>query len=771
MATFFVNLTYVKQEETENHLGEFVERFINQTDQSVFLTGKAGTGKTTLLKKIVDSTHKNTVIVAPTGIAALNAGGVTIHSFFQLPFGGFIPEFEFSQRIPDGLKLENKTSLKHHFRMNAHRRAIIRNIELMIIDEVSMLRADLLDAMDWTLRNLRNSNKPFGGIQVLFIGDLFQLPPVVKNNEWVFLREHYGGPFFFHAQVIRERPPVCIELKKIFRQGDDAFISILNNLRNNTVTSKDVAVLNKHVDPGFKPGKEDGFVTLTTHNRDADRINDRELNDLKGKAYRYHAEITGEFPEHLYPIEEEMVLKVGAQVMFIKNDISPDKAFYNGKMGVVDSLDSDEVRVRFKEENEVITVERYEWNNIKYQMNDISGEIEEEVLGTFVHYPLKLAWAITVHKSQGLTFDKAIIDVSKVFVPGQAYVALSRLRSLDGLVLLNPIREFGLDNDADVVKYTQTAVLDDLEGHLDQASRVFLYNQLVASFDWLRLYQAWASHEKTYMNLGTRSLKGKNRSWVTQQVQIISGTMGASQKFRKQLNRLFNQPGVTLDQIAERVDAAYNYFFKPLDGVVYATLKQLAMIQNKRGGMAYAEDLEELDQLNTETVLKLKKARLIANAVRDGRALDKASLSTDEVRKYKITKISLVKDELRKKGGALSFDGEDTIILKTRDTKKKAPKKKLSTYDQTLEMIKDGKTLEEIAKERQLGLSTICNHCVRHLKAEKIQLDEIMERERISQLEDLFSGYEGTSLKPLKERAGTDFTWDELKLYHASTLL
>ncbi len=423
-----------------NEVAEFVERFINQTNRSIFLTGKAGTGKTTLLKKIVSSTYKQTVIVAPTGIAALNAGGVTIHSFFQLPFGGFIPDFKVEAQFSDHVKLETKSTLMRHFKMNASRRAVLRNLELLIIDEVSMLRADVLDSIDWTLRNVRKINKPFGGVQVLYIGDLLQLPPVIKPQEWSFLRDYYQGIYFFNAHVVHESPPLYIELEKVYRQKDQLFLDILNNLRNNKVTAEDVAHLNNYVQPNFDATKQEDYITLTTHNRDADRINQEALDRLKTNELKYHAEVTGTFPDHLFPIEEELKLKIGAQVMFIKNDISSDKVFYNGKMGKVVALEEDEIKVNFPAEKKTITVDKYEWNNIQYSIDPSTGEVEEKVLGTFVHYPLKLAWAITVHKSQGLTFDKAVLDVSKVFVPGQAYVALSRLRSLEGVVLLRPIR-------------------------------------------------------------------------------------------------------------------------------------------------------------------------------------------------------------------------------------------------------------------------------------------------------------------------------------------
>ena len=431
----------------------YVLQFINQTNKSVFLTGKAGTGKTTLLKEIIKSTHKNTVVVAPTGIAALNAGGVTIHSMFQLPFGGFIPANSEAAPFSDSLKFETKDTLRRHFRMSAIKRQVIQNMELLIIDEVSMLRSDLMDAIDFMLQSVRKKRTPFGGVQLLFIGDLLQLPPVIRDEEWRTLRQYYKGKFFFHSHVIQNNPPLYIELSKIFRQSDATFIELLNNLRNNKITNENISFLNQFVNPNFDLKANKGYITLTTHNAKADSINLQSIADLNGNATKYQAKITGDFPDKIFPLEEILELKIGAQIMFIKNDLSPEKNYFNGKMGIVKSISKDEIWINFPEENKSIEVERYEWQNIRYFVNENTKEIEEEVLGTFVHYPIKLAWAITVHKSQGLTFDKAALDVSQVFAPGQAYVALSRLRSLNGLVLLTPLRMNGISNDDDVMDY------------------------------------------------------------------------------------------------------------------------------------------------------------------------------------------------------------------------------------------------------------------------------------------------------------------------------
>ena len=754
-----------------NQIADFTERFINQTNRSIFLTGKAGTGKTTFLRHLVKTTHKQTVIVAPTGIAALNAGGVTIHSFFQLPFGAFIPEFG-AGTATDSLKIESKSTLMHHFKMNNARRSMFRNLELLVIDEVSMLRADLLDAMDWTLRNVRKNNAPFGGVQVLFIGDLLQLPPVVKQQEWSHLSKYYNGMYFFHAKVIAEMPPLYVELEKVYRQEDPEFLHILNNLRNNEITDQDIEVLNQHVKTNFKPEEEEGYITLTTHNREADSINQRALDALDANARTFDAEVTGKFPEYLYPIDEKLELKIGAQVMFVKNDLSPEKLFYNGKMGRVVALDHDEIKVLFPEEKKTIKVEPYEWENIKYTYNDSNAEMEAETLGTFVQYPLRLAWAITVHKSQGLTFDKAVLDISNVFAPGQAYVALLRLRSLGGLVLLQPMRKNGLTTDAQIKDYASTKVSTDiLDQQLEQSTAVYLYEQLVQTFDWLDMVNAWQSHEKSYKEHGSKSMKGKNRSWVTQQVQVLSTTLDASRKFRNQLSSLFSKLPIDYEHTFDRVNAAYNYFYKTLDGVLYSNLKKIAELQQKSNTKNYAEELLDLDLMLTETILRLKKSLALIQAVRDGKSLDHSVTQTPEIKNYKVTKIELVKSELMANKTTLDFD-TITIDLQTKDQKKPEKKKKKSTYETTLELVKAGNTIEQIARERQLSVGTISTHCARLLQQEKIELRDIMDKEKRNALYDLFEDhYEGGSLTPLKDHVGDEFTWDELKLYQASLLV
>ncbi|MFT5780171.1 MAG: GTPase SAR1 family protein [Crocinitomicaceae bacterium] len=764
-------MTQTSLPESDN-IAEFTEQFINQTQRSVFLTGKAGTGKTTLLQKIIKSTYKQAVIVAPTGIAALNAGGVTIHSFFQLPFGGFIPDFKFPSTFDNSVRLENRSTLLHHFKMNKSRRAIIRNLELLIIDEVSMLRSDVLDAMDWMLRNVRKINQPFGGLQVLFIGDLLQLPPVVKSNEWNFLREYYNGPFFFDSHVVQQVKPLYIELQKVYRQSDEHFLDILNNLRNNEITASDIDILNKYVQPDFKAIDHDDYITLTTHNADADRINKDALTRLESKEFSFDVEITGNFPEHLYPLDETLVLKEGAQVMFMKNDSSPEKNFYNGKMGTISSVSKHEIKVHFPEEKKTIEVEKFEWNNIQYILNASTGEVEEKPLGTFVHYPLKLAWAITVHKSQGLTFDKAVIDVSKVFVPGQAYVALSRLRSLEGLVLLNPIQTSRLSVNQDVASYAKSHdESEDLEKTLKDGTYDYLNSVLVRAFDWIELTNKWQSHKTTYKSHGSKSQKGKNLTWITQQVQVLESSMEASRKFRNQLNHLFAQHNVDLDHVLQRTEAAYEYFFKTFDGILYSNLKKMAELQQQRNTKQYNDELEDLDQLTTETILRIKKARKITDCIVNEKPLTKNEHWEEEIMKYKLAKIETVKHEIRQANTTFDFD-TDFVQVQTKATrKKKDSKPKGSTYDKTLESIKAGHSIGAIAKERQLSTSTIYNHCERLIRIEKIELSDIMDSKRINQLSDVFDEYDGKSLTALKEKYGTKFTWDELKLYRASLII
>jgi hypothetical protein len=753
-----------------SHLTEFVEEFINQTNKPVFLTGKAGTGKTTLLKRIVQRTHKRAVIVAPTGIAALNAGGVTIHSFFQLPFASFLPTFDAYRGPMSGTKFENKQTLKLHFRMNNQRKTILKNLELLIVDEVSMLRADVLDAMDWMLRTVRENNSPFGGVQVLFIGDLYQLPPVVKQEEWVVLSNYYRGIFFFHSHVVQEDPPVYVELKKVYRQEDDTFLRILNNLRTNNVLPEDIQILNSRVHRG--PQNElKNFIYLTTHNRDADVTNQRELDAIKEPSVSFQAIVTGDFPPHLFPIDPQLVLKKGAQVMFIKNDISGDKAYFNGKMGFVEELLEDEIRVRFFDENRSIVVDRFEWSNIRYTFNELSGEVEEEVLGTFVHYPIKLAWAITVHKSQGLTFDKAVVDVSKVFLPGQAYVALSRLRSLDGLVLLHPIPQIGLENDRGVVNYTTEASQINLNESLSAGKAEYLYHELSRSFDFYELVQKWLSHEATYRNLGSKSAKGKYGKWAANQVMQLERLTPISRSFKQELDLMFSSDP-DLELIYHRTLEMVQTTFNTIDGVVLSTLSVMAEIQRKRGMSQFIEELEILDGLNTDAALRVKRMGILFEKVMNGNPITKESVWTYELKNYKLTKINLVKHAQRS-GKTELFEAEGELVLPLRvlgqNEKKKVQKR--SSFDITLEMVREGKSVYQIADDRQMSPSTIYTHFVRLIQEEKLDLEDVLDKERITQLRELFRGYQGGALRPLMEASGNEFSWDELKLYQASMII
>ena len=739
---------------------EYILTLVNQTNRNIFLTGKAGTGKTTLLHKIINTCYKNTVVVAPTGIAALNAGGVTIHSMFQLPFASFLPTLSNPPIVNEFLRFENRFSLRKHFQMHKNKQQVIRNMELLIVDEVSMLRADVLDAMDYMLQFIRKDKRPFGGVQVLFIGDLLQLPPVVKQEEWEVLKHYYKGMYFFQSEVITQNPLLYVELETIYRQTDKLFISILNHLRENQLTSEDIKQLEKYVQPDFPKKHLKDYITLTTHNAKADAMNQREMSKLSSPLFSYEADIVNDFPEYLYPIEKVIQLKEGARVMFIKNDISGEHLFFNGKMGTVVSLSEGEITVKL-DGGRVINVERYEWENVRYKLNETTKDIEEERLGSFTQYPLRLAWAITIHKSQGLTFEKAILDLASVFASGQAYVAFSRLRSLDGLVLLSSVSANGINNNGEVIGYAENKASEkEVQTACYTGKTEFLQENILNTFQWNTLLEEWVLHRNSYSGeIGNKNLY---KDWESQQLVRVQELVTVSEKFIKQLKTLFNN-ATDVQHIFERVAKGITYFTPLLEQLWYEVLLVEGKIANQKKVKQFFTELKELDNSLSETLKKLFRLEQMVQLAQSDQPFNKEKIHSAKLETLYTELTGKINNILKNEK---LFIGEYPL---SKDDKPK--KEKRSTYDITLQLWKEGKTVAEIAKERTLSQATIYSHIAKCIEQDKIAITEVLPEETINELNTIFKENEElTTLKSLYEKTEERYSWDELRLFRAYLL-
>ena len=729
-----------------NEAAGIASKFINSTNRNIFLTGRAGTGKTTFLQYIVENTHKNAVVAAPTGIAAINAGGVTLHSLFHLPFGCFIPSSAPLNEQDINTQVNTPQSVRKSLRMNSHKRKMIREMELLIIDEVSMLRSDLLDAIDVVLRMVkRRKALPFGGTQVLFIGDLYQLPPVVKREEWRFLKHHYSTPYFFDATAIREFQPLFIELEKIYRQTDQQFITILNHFRDNAITQADIQTLNKRYFPDFKPKSDEGYVFLTTHNNKADEINRRALSKLPGKSHYFEAEVEGDFGEHLYPIDYQLELKEGAQVMFIKNDYSGEQRYFNGKIGTVSEIAEEDIEVSFDDGTEPTSVEKYTWENKKFTLNKKTNDIEESIKGTFRQYPIKLAWAITVHKSQGLTFQKAIIDVSQAFAPGQIYVALSRLVSLDGLVLNRPLPENVMEPD----EALKTFARNKKQGkHLEQEYKEelprYITDVILQSFDFTPLLNEIHTHLETYQKDEKRSVKQNYKSWAVEVKGEIKEMKEVSDKFQNQIGRITqNSKENWLAALQERVTAAKTYFKTRLNKLSEKTLAHIDNLQGETGVKKYINELKELDSMFFGQVKQIHKAESLIDAAIKNKEISKDTLHNSE----------LIREREKQ------LNEKESAKPKKKKKKKNQPNTKQITFD----LYQKGKTIEEIAKERSLAETTIEGHLAYFVGKGELKLTDFIDKKKAEQIVQVAETLETTKLNEIKSRLGDEFTYSDLK--------
>jgi hypothetical protein len=578
--------------DTTNINFQLAADFINYTHRSVFLTGKAGTGKTTFLKYIREHSVKQTAVVAPTGVAAINAGGATIHSFFQLPFTPYVPETK-------GFSNE-QTIDKHHLlgriKMNTERRKVLQQLELLIIDEISMVRADVLDAIDAVLRHFRNKHhEPFGGVQVSLIGDLFQLPPVVPDEEWKILSQYYSSPYFFSSRVMEQQPAAYVELDKIYRQRDQHFIDVLNKVRNNAMDEEGLYVLHEKYDPNFSANKDDGYITLTTHNYKADSINSTELVNLMGEIFSFKAIVEGDFSEKAYPADEVLQLKIGSQVMFIKNDMDKAKRFFNGKIGVIEKIEADKIFVLCKDEPASIEVKKEVWRNIRYTLNKETQKVEENEIGSFTQYPLRLAWAITIHKSQGLTFEKAIVDAGQAFAPGQVYVALSRCTSLDGMVLLSRITPASLHSDERILNFSKGKEKAELPKELLEDKHRYQARILNNLFDFSAAIKQAAT---VVRDVGEQpaAFNEEALSWTQEILTRIENLQLVFKKFEPQLLQLL-QSNVLPERneaLQERIIKAAIYFDEQLQWLVKYLHTSPAVTDSKQYSLAYNEDLKDL---------------------------------------------------------------------------------------------------------------------------------------------------------------------------------
>ncbi len=550
-----------------NHELHLAGDFVQETGSNIFLTGKAGTGKTTFLKNLKDRTSKRMIITAPTGVAALNAGGITLHSFFQLPLGPFVP---------------GSDTYEHHkqrqFRFSKEKKQIIQSLDLLVIDEISMVRADLLDAVDSVLRLYRLDNRPFGGVQLLMIGDLHQLSPVAKRDDWELLREYYESVYFFSSTALAQTEFITIELKHIYRQSDGKFIQILNQLRDNRLDAAATKRLNRRYIKDFLPEKDQGYITLTTHNQSARSINNNRLQGLPEKEYSFTADISGDFPEHIYPVPAALGLKKGAQVMFVRNDPSPEKRYYNGKIGRITEISNQHIIVVCPDDPEEIALEPVRWENIKYTLNKETMEIEKVVTGKFLQYPLNLAWAITIHKSQGLTFEKAIIDAKDAFAHGQTYVALSRCKTLDGMVLSSPIASRGVEIDEAIVIFDKSAMENSpSENHLQAAKKEFQRKLLLNCFDF-KILRSRLSHLVRLLIDNQRIIRVSDVDDIQQLEKTANQNIFVvSENFKRQLQRIFENGNLPESDayILERIGKASKWFQDKFGDIFGNTIEKL----------------------------------------------------------------------------------------------------------------------------------------------------------------------------------------------------
>lgn len=744
-------------------------RFINSTSRHVFLTGKAGTGKTTFLHQLARSTHKRFVILAPTGIAALNAKGVTIHSQFLLPFGSFIPERHLPADIPPYGAFHDRDTLNRRHPLNAVRRQVLRSIDLLIIDEVSMLRADLLDGIDHRMRSVRGiHDRSFGGVQLLMIGDLFQLPPVVKEEEWRVLGRWYASPHFFEALALKEAGYAHIELDKIFRQQDGRFIEILNNLRNNTVTAQDVDTLNAHYRAIIPPSESDGVITLTTHNRTADEINQRALEKLPGSVHHFTAEIKGDFPRSMIPVAEDLELKVGAQLMFIRNDA--EKAYFNGKLAKVTAIDEDGIAVEMLADGQPYVLKQETWENKRYTVDPVTKEQQEEVLGTYTQYPVRLAWAITVHKSQGLTFDKAIIDVGSAFAPGQVYVALSRLRTLEGLILRTRIDPAVVSTDKDVIAFSERQYTQQpLPEQLKEQQHQYLHTLLVNTFDLGDLIAKVASVRRD--NDASAFEDESMRSALGRFAEKLHGEVENTGKFRNQLLRLLH----TDDRSAllERMEKGGAYYGTLLRDSMRELLQHLAQVEQLSRTKEYASELREIDSMLTRKLLMIAKAGRVTACILNGEEVtpmqelrqqlaDQRTAMVAEIAQWVLDHQPKATTKTGRKRAGRSEEG-------VFGTKKKREGKavKGETYRKTYALLKAGKDLAAVAAERQLSLGTIQGHAARGIGEGEVDISSVMDDATRDTIADWMREHKDKATNDARAHFGEAYSYGQLRMVQA----
>jgi hypothetical protein len=755
----------------EYSAAEIAAKFINQTNKPVFLTGKAGTGKTTFLRNIIERTHKNAIIVAPTGIAAINAGGVTIHSQFGVPFGLFIPDSSF--KIDDfQVKVNTPYTMVKHLNMRDQKRKLLQELELLVIDEVSMLRADLLDTIDFVLKSIRRQqHRPFGGVQVLFIGDLMQLPPVVKEEEWNILKRYYNSIYFFDAQVLKHEKPVYIELDKIYRQTDSTFIDLLNNLRNNAVTQADVNLLNTHYKPDFDVKSARNIITLTTHNNKADTLNKSALQELPGRSYFFNARIEGEFNEYAYPVESALELKLGAQIMFIKNDISGKQQYFNGKIGVVSSLTDKEIEIDFRDGTKPFILEVHQWRNIKYELNPLTNEIDEKDVGEFIQYPIKLAWAITVHKSQGLTFEKAILDINRAFAPGQVYVALSRLKSLDGLVLTSPVQFTAISQDKVLVDYAQMKPKEaEVKELIDQETVFFLRAYLLKVYDFIWLHSVMKRHLGSYHMAENKSTKQKHQLWAQELFTKFEPLKQTADKFSNQINYIFEtkEEGY-LQRANERHGAAKNHFYPVLKELSKTVLVHIELLKEEKQIKQYLEELLELEGLLYKHLQMLDKVSTVLDSILNNTGFNKqqlkqASVQTERLELVRQT-IAITEKAAFEERRTKTAPGKEKKGKKSAEPKapkeSKAPKP--DTKALSFDLYKAGKTLFEIAQLRQYAVTTIENHLAHYVSLGMIPVSQFVSQEKYDKIIEVHKKTGEEVLGPIKEELGDDYSYSEIR--------